>query len=90
MFRRKRKSKKTDFLNLPDHEKIKRLREIKLKLRVKLAEEKLWRSFVEAETLTINGKLVAIDELNEGLTLPQKHETKRRKGHHLDLHTNVL
>jgi hypothetical protein len=90
VFSRKRKPKNIDFLSLPDHEKIKRLREIKLKLRTNLAEEKLWRSFVEAETLTINGKLVTIDELNEGLTLPQKRHNKRRKAHHLDLRTNVL
>jgi len=90
VFGRKRKSKETDFLSLPDHEKMKKLREIRLKLRTKMAEEKLWRSFIEAETLTINGKIVSIDELNEGLTIPLKQRTRKRKTHHLDLRTNIL
>lgn len=56
MFGRNKKTKDIDLLSIPDSERIKVTREIRRKLQEKVIERKLMRSFVEAETLTINGE----------------------------------
>ena len=55
-------SKKIDLLKLSDSEKINVIREVRQNLRQKLAEAKLWQSFVEAEKLTINGEKICFED----------------------------
>ncbi|MGQ9743822.1 MAG: hypothetical protein ACUVQW_04300 [Candidatus Bathycorpusculaceae bacterium] len=55
-------SKKIDISKMPKNERIKLLREVKEKLREKIIEAKLWQSLVEAETVTINGKTVFLEQ----------------------------
>ncbi|MGQ9531049.1 MAG: hypothetical protein ACUVTC_06400 [Candidatus Bathycorpusculaceae bacterium] len=55
-------SKKIDISKMPKNERIRLLREVKEKLREKIIEAKLWQSLVEAETVTINGKTVFLEQ----------------------------
>jgi len=54
----KKKLKKLDLLEMPNPERIELIKEVREKLRQKMAEAKLWKSFIEAENLTINGKAI--------------------------------
>jgi len=54
----KKKLKKLDLLEMPNPERIKLIKEVREKLRQKMAEAKLWQSLFEAENLTINGNIV--------------------------------
>lgn len=58
----KKTSKKIDLLEMSDSEKIKLIMEVKGSLRQKIAEAKLWQSFIEAEKLTINGKTIYYEQ----------------------------
>lgn len=73
MFGRNKKTKNIDLLSIPDSERIKVIREIRRKLQEKVIERKLMRSFVEAETLTINGEDIfnAVEPL-KGFALPPR------------------
>jgi hypothetical protein len=75
VFGRNNKTKNIDLLSIPNSERIKVMREIRRKLQEKVIERKLMRSFVEAETLTINGE----DIFNAGE--PLKGYTLPRNGH---------
>lgn len=61
--RSEKKSKKLDLLELSDVERIELIRAIRESLQQKAVEAKLWQSFVEADSLTINGKTVHCDGL---------------------------
>jgi hypothetical protein len=58
----KRKLKKLDLLEAPNPERIKLIREVREKLRQKMAEAKLWQSLLETENLTINGNIVCRED----------------------------
>jgi len=58
----KKKLKKLDLLEMPNPERIKLIREVREKLRQKMAEAKLWQSLLEAENLTINGNIVCRED----------------------------
>ena len=58
----KKKTKKVDLLEMPNPERIKLIREVRENLRQKMMEAKLWQSLLEAENLTINGKIVCKEE----------------------------
>ena len=67
-----RKLKKLDLLEMPNPERIKLIRELREKLRQKMAEAKLWQSLLEAENLTVNGNIVYTeDEQLVGFSLPK-------------------
>ena len=67
-----RKLKKLDLLEMPNPERIKLIREVREKLRQKMAEAKLWQSLLEAENLTVNGNIVYTeDEQLVGFSLPK-------------------
>jgi len=53
------KKKKPNLLEMPDSERVKLIKEIREALQQKAAEAKLWHSLVEAENLTINGKILS-------------------------------
>jgi hypothetical protein len=53
-----KKNKKLDLLEMPNPDRIKLIKEVKEKLRQKIAEAKLWQSLLNAENLTINGNTV--------------------------------
>jgi hypothetical protein len=59
---RKKTRTKVNLLELADSERTSLIREAKESLRQKLAEAKLWQSFVETEELTINGELIHFEE----------------------------
>jgi len=56
--RNRRKRKKLNLLEMPNHERIRLIKEIKGKLQRKIVEAKLWRSLLEVENLTVNGNVV--------------------------------
>lgn len=55
---RNKKPEKIDLLVIPDSEKIQVIKEIRRKLQEKIIEEKMLRSLLETETLSVNGNLV--------------------------------
>jgi hypothetical protein len=66
----KKKQKKIDLLQMPDVEKHKLMKEVKENLRHMAVEAKLWQSFLESDSVTINGEKVHCDESElRGLTL---------------------
>jgi hypothetical protein len=56
--RNKKKLKRLNLLEMPNHERIQLIKEVREKLRQKTVEAKLWQSLLEAESLTINGDVV--------------------------------
>jgi len=56
--RNKKKLKKLNLLEMPNHERIKLTKEIRQKLQQRVIEAKLWQSLLEAENLIINGNVV--------------------------------
>jgi len=56
--RNKKKLKRLNLLEMSNHERIQLVKEVREKLRQKVTEAKLWRSLLEAESLTINGDVV--------------------------------
>lgn len=67
---KKRKSKKINLLELSDPEKIKMIRELKQSLQQKIDEAKFWQSFVNAESVIINGETIQWKNVDlKGLTL---------------------
>ena len=67
---RKRNKPKMDLLEMSDPEKYKVIKAVKENLQLKVAEAKLWRSFLDAENLTINGKTVQSADIElTGLSL---------------------
>lgn len=73
MFWSKKKREKLDLLSLSDSEKTKVIEEIRQKLQGKIREEKRLRHLLEAETITVKGKVVyEADEPLKGLILPNK------------------
>lgn len=67
---KKKKQKKINLLEMSDDEKIKVIRKVKEKLQQKIVEAKLWKSFVEAENLTINGAAIQCEYVEfKGLSL---------------------
>ena len=67
---RKRNKPKMDLLEMSDPEKFKLIKAVKESLQLKVAEAKLWRSFLDAENLTINGKTVQSADIElTGLSL---------------------
>jgi len=68
--RNKKKLKKLNLLEMPNTERIQLIKEVREKLRQKVAEAKLWQSLLEAENLTINGNVVCkSNQPLHGLTL---------------------
>ena len=55
---RKKNKQKMDLLEMSDPEKYKLIKAVKESLQLKIAEAKLWQSFLDTENLTINGKTV--------------------------------
>jgi ribosomal protein L7/L12 len=67
---KKKKPKKINLLEMPDSEKIKVIREVRENLRQKIVEAKLWKSFIEAENLTINGSTISCEHADfKGLSI---------------------
>jgi hypothetical protein len=64
MIGRKNKKQKLDLLEMSDDDRIRLIREVKEKLRQKAVEEKLWKTFLESENLTINGETVSCEAAN--------------------------
>lgn len=58
----KKSRQKINLLNMSDPEKIKILRELRQNLRQKIIEAKLWQSLIEAETVTINGNKIFLEQ----------------------------
>ena len=58
----KKKLKKLDLLEMPNPERTRLIKEVREKLRQKMAEAKLWQSLLEAENLTINGNIVCRED----------------------------
>ena len=58
----KKKLKKLDLLEMPNPERTRLIKEVREKLRQKMAEAKLWQSLFEAENLTINGNIVCRED----------------------------
>jgi len=58
----KNKSKKLNLLEMPEVERYKLMKAIKENLQQKVAEAKLWQSFLDADDLTINGKKIYTEE----------------------------
>jgi hypothetical protein len=56
--RNKKKLKRLNLLEMPNHERSQLIKEVREKLRQKTVEAKLWQSLLEAESLTINGDVV--------------------------------
>lgn len=87
VFGRNKKTKNIDLLSIPDSERIKVMREIRRKLQEKVIERKLMRSFVEAETLTINGEDVFnADEPLKGFTLSRDEHPHQLYGYSHKFH----
>jgi len=73
MFWSKKKREKLDLLNLSDSEKTRVIEDIRKRLRGRIREEKRLRHLLEAETITVKGKVVyKADEPLKGLILPSK------------------
>ncbi len=67
---RKKNKPKMDLLEMSDPEKYKVIKAVKESLQLKVAEAKLWQSFLDAENLTINGKTVQSADIElTGLSL---------------------
>jgi hypothetical protein len=67
---RKKNKPKMDLLEMSDPEKYKVIKAVKENLQLKVAEAKLWQSFLDAENLTINGKTVQSADIElTGLSL---------------------
>lgn len=67
---RKKNKRKMDLLEMSDPEKYKVIKAVKESLQLKVAEAKLWQSFLDAENLTINGKTVQSADIElTGLSL---------------------
>jgi len=65
-----RKHRKVDILGMPEIKRFRMLREIKEKLRTRIAEEKMLRFLMESEVLSINGRIVyRSDEPLQGISL---------------------
>lgn len=91
VFGRNKKPKKIDLLSISDSERIKVMREMRRKLQEKVIERKLLRSFVEAETLTINGEDVFnADEPLKGFTLPRDGRPHQRYGYPYESYLRAL
>jgi hypothetical protein len=58
----KNKSKKLNLLEMSEVERYKLIRAVKENLQQKIAEAKMWQSLLDAENLTINGKVVHCEE----------------------------
>jgi len=56
--RTKKKLKRLNLLEMSTWERIQLVKEVREKLRQKIAEAKLWQSLLETENLTINGDIV--------------------------------
>jgi hypothetical protein len=56
--RNKKKLKRVNLLEMPNHERNQLTKEVREKLQQKITEAKLWRSLLEVESLTINGNIV--------------------------------
>jgi hypothetical protein len=55
---KKKKQKRLDLLEVSNVERIRMIRMIRDSLRQKVVEEKLWKSLVESESVTINGQTI--------------------------------
>lgn len=67
---RKKNKPKMDLLEMSDPEKYKIIKAVKENLQLKVAEAKLWQSFLDADNLTINGKTVQSADIElTGLSL---------------------
>ncbi len=64
MIGRTKKKQKLDLLEMSDNDRVRLIREVKEKLRQKAVEEKLWKTFLESENLTINGETVSCEAAN--------------------------
>lgn len=53
-----RNKKKIDLLEMSNSERIQLIKEVKEKLRQKVAEAKLWQSLMETENLMVNGNTI--------------------------------
>jgi len=62
-FRKNKKPKPIDLLALPEVERIKLIREVRQQLKEKAVEAKLWRTFMEADNITIDGDTVQSDQM---------------------------
>lgn len=49
---------KIDISNMPKNERIQLLKEVRERLKERIVEEKLWRSLIKAEMVTINGNMI--------------------------------
>jgi len=64
MNKRGKKAKRTNLLELSAVERIQLIRKAKEKLRENVVEAKLWRSFVEAENVTVNGHSIHCGDID--------------------------
>lgn len=62
---RNKKRKKIDLSSIQDSKKVQVIKEIREKLQEKIMQEKLLRSLLKTETVTINGKVIC--QANEPL-----------------------
>jgi len=62
-FRKNKKPKPIDLLALPEVERIKLIREVRQQLKEKAVEAKLWRTFMEADNITIDGDTIQSDQM---------------------------
>jgi hypothetical protein len=68
---KKKKLKKVNLLEMTDVEKIKFVRRIRESLQQKALEAKIWQSFAEVDSLSINGKTVHCQNTSpKGFSLP--------------------
>jgi hypothetical protein len=66
----KNKTVKSNLLKMPNAERNQLVKKVREKLRGKLAEARLWQSFIEAENLTINGETIYSEGIRlKGLTI---------------------
>jgi hypothetical protein len=73
----KKKSKKLDLLEMSEVERYKLIKAVKENLQQKIAETKLWQSFLDTDNLIINGEIVHGEEISS-TELSLKAETLRR------------
>ncbi len=60
--KKQKKQKRVDLLQMPDVEKYKLMKEVRENLRQMAVEAKLWQSFLETDSLVINGEKVHCHE----------------------------
>lgn len=73
MFWRRKRRKKIDLLSLSDSEKAQVMKEIRKKLQERLRTEKSLRHLLEAETITVKGKVIyEANEPLKGFMLPNE------------------